>query len=79
MLHTGVFPDVLKIARVTPIYKKDDETNFSNYQPISLLPAISKLFEKVIFSQIYNFFHREKLSLEINMALGINILQNLQQ
>ncbi len=61
MLHTGVFPDVLKIARVTPIYKKDDETNFSNYQPISLLPAISKLFEKVIFSQTYNFFYREKL------------------
>ncbi len=64
MLHTGVFPDLLNIARVTPIYKKDDETNFSNYQPISLLPAISKYFQKVIFSQTYDFFHKEKLFYE---------------
>ncbi len=33
MLHTGVFPDLLKTASFTPIYKKD-ETNFSNYRPI---------------------------------------------
>ncbi len=61
MLHTGIFPDLLKIANVTPIFKKDDETIFSNYRPILLLPVISKLFEKVIFSQTYDFFQKEKL------------------
>ncbi len=60
LLHTGVFPDLLKITRVTHIYKKDDKTNFSNYRPISLLPAVSNIFE-VIFSQTYEFFHKEKL------------------
>ncbi len=55
-----IFPDLLKIAKVTPVHKKDDETNFSNYRPISLLPAISKIFEKVIFIQTYDFFNKEK-------------------
>ncbi len=61
MLNTGIFPDKLKIAKIIPIYKKDDETLFNNYRPISLLPAISKIFEKVIFMQIYQFFQENKL------------------
>ncbi len=38
------------------IHKKDDETLFINYSPISLLPSISKMFEKVIFNQLYQHF-----------------------
>ncbi len=52
MLNTGIFPDKLKIVKIIPILKKD-ETLFTNYRPISLLPAISKIFEKVIFKQLY--------------------------
>ncbi len=51
MLNTGIFPDLLKIAKISPIYKKDDEIQFSNYRPISLPPAISKIFENVISTQ----------------------------
>jgi len=61
MLHTGIFPDKLKIAKIIPLHKKDDETLLNNYRPISLLPAISKIFEKVIFKQIYHFFQEKKL------------------
>ncbi len=61
MLNTGIFPDQLKLAKVCPIYKKDDEKLFTNYRPISLLPAISKVFEKVIFKQLYDFFQTNKL------------------
>ena len=61
ILNTGLFPDKLKIARVKPLYKKDDDHLFNNYRPISLLPAISKIFEKVIFIQLYAYFANNKL------------------
>ena len=40
IIHTGEFPRPLKIARVKPLFKKGDETSFSNYRPISMLPSI---------------------------------------
>ena len=49
-LSTGVFPESLKIAKVIPVFKADDPTLFSNYRPISILPAFSKLFEKVMYN-----------------------------
>ena len=55
-LTTGIFPQKLKIAKVIPIYKKDDIHFLNNYRPISLLPAISKVFEKVVHKQIINYF-----------------------
>ena len=61
MLTTGIFPDKLKIAKIIPLHKKDEETLFTNYRPISLLPALSKIFEKVIFKQIYKFFQEKNL------------------
>jgi hypothetical protein len=60
-LNTGIFPDNLKIAKVIPLYKKDDEMIFSNYRPISLLPAISEFFERIMFNQLYNYFQTHKL------------------
>ena len=60
-LVTGIFPNKLKIAKVLPLFKKEDHTVMDNYRPISLLTAISKLFEKVVFSQLYDFFHHNNL------------------
>ena len=56
ILKTGVFPSQLKIAKVIPIFKKDDNKMFNNYRPIALLPVLSKVVEQVISSQINNFF-----------------------
>jgi hypothetical protein len=56
MINTGIFPDKLKIGKIIPVYKKDDETQFTNYRPISLLPTISKIFERILFKQLYKFF-----------------------
>ena len=42
-------------------FKKDDPTIFSNYRPISLLPAVSKVFEKAVFAQVYSFLQENKL------------------
>ena len=40
MMASGLFPDALKVSKVIPLYKKDDESNLSNYRPIALLPSI---------------------------------------
>ena len=55
-LNSGIFPDKLKIAKVIPIFKKGDSTQFTNYRPISILPVISKVLEKIIYKQLYWFF-----------------------
>ena len=52
------FPDILKLADITPSYKKGDVTDKNNYRPISLLPAISKVFEKLYYTQISNHMER---------------------
>ena len=53
----SVFPSDLKYA-VTPRYKKDDNTYKENYRPISILPTISKIFERLMFQQIKSFVSR---------------------
>ena len=61
MLRVGIFPDLLKISKVVPVYKKDNNTNLSNYSPISLLPSMSKIFEKVILEQLFTYLEDNNL------------------
>ena len=61
-LLTGIFPDLLKIAKVKPLFKRGDACQLNNYRPISLLPTISKVFERVIYSQLYTYFSENNLS-----------------
>ena len=56
-LETGIFPSKLKTAKVIPILKRGDEIIFYNYRAISILPSISKVFERIICNQIHNYFH----------------------
>ena len=60
-LSTGIFPDKLKIAKVVPVFKKENPHMTGNYRPISLLPVISKVFEKIVFSQLYKYFNDNNL------------------
>ena len=52
-LVTSQFPDSWKLARVTPIFKEGDKTEKSNYRPISVLPVISRLCERLVANQLY--------------------------
>ena len=55
-LKAGCYPEELKIGRLVPIYKKGDSMLITNYRPISILPLLNKVFEKIIYSRIENFF-----------------------
>ncbi len=56
LMKAGIFPDELKTAKVTPIYKKGNEEHLENYRPVSILPIFGKIFEKLIYSRLYSFF-----------------------
>ena len=53
--YHGNFPSKLKLARVIPLYKSGDIADMNNYRPISVLPSLSKLFEKIVYAQIYEY------------------------
>ena len=54
ILETGIFPAQWKRANVTPVHKKDDKQIIKNYRPISLLPVFAKVYERIIFMNLYN-------------------------
>ena len=60
-LETSQFPDCWKNARITLIFKEGDRAERSNYRPISVLPVISRLFEKLVFNQLYEYLVKNKL------------------
>ena len=55
-ISSGTFPDILKKSVVKPIYKSGDKHQVVNYRPISILPVISKILEKIIHERLYKFF-----------------------
>ena len=52
---TGIVPNKLKIAKVIPIYKNENPELFANYRPISILPSISKILERLMYNRLHNF------------------------
>ena len=55
-IDTAIFPDEWKLAKVTPIHKKNEKNDPCNYRPISVIPTIAKVFERLIFNQVYEYF-----------------------
>lgn len=60
-IKEGVFPDLLKIAKVTPIFKSDDTSSLGNYRPISVLPVFSKILERIMYNRTYNYLRKNDL------------------
>lgn len=63
-LKTGIFPDALKKAKIVPLLKSGNRSDIKNYRPISILPACSKVFEKIITSRLVTFFENNSLLID---------------
>ena len=59
-LSSGIIPEQLKFSLITPIYKSEDETSFSNYRP-SCSPMLSKLLEKLMYKRLINFIEKHRI------------------
>ena len=60
-MNEGSFPAMWKEANVQPVHKKESRQLKTQYRPISLLPICSKIFEKIIFDQMYEFLNSNNL------------------
>ena len=60
-LVSGVFPDDWKCARVTPLCKQGEPSDFNNYRPNSFISVIPKVFERIIYDQLYNVLTNEDI------------------
>ena len=64
ILEEGVFPDNWKKSNVVPIHKKDSKNLIKNYCPTSLLPIFRKVFERIMFNSLFNYFIQSKLFID---------------
>jgi hypothetical protein len=62
-LSSGIYPTRLKLSVEKPAFKNADKLNISNYRPISILTASSKVFKKVIYARLYQHLSQNKILL----------------
>ena len=55
-IGTKTYLDDFKVAKVTPVYKSGDKDDVNNYRPISIIPTIARVFEKLMYNQLYQYF-----------------------
>ena len=60
-LFHGIVPSGAKTARIIPIYKTGDKNNINNYRPISILPSLSKIYEKVVHSRLNGYLSKHSI------------------
>ena len=72
-ISQGKFPDALKNAKVVPIHKDDSRLEMSNYRPISLLPTLSKIFEKLMYARLISFFSKHEILYENQFGFQSNM------
>jgi len=81
----GDFPDLLKIAKICPIYKAGEVSNISNYRPISVLPSFSKVFEKLVYNRLTNYLtkcsilYKHQYGFRSNHSTSLAILEMIDK
>ena len=73
-ISSGIVPTEWKLARVTPIFKKGKRQDINNYRPISMIPAVTKVFERTIFDQLFKYLNDNDLL--VNCQSGFRSLHS---
>ena len=60
-LQSGIVPDDLKVAKVVPLFKSGDKDVITNYRPVSILPCISKIYEKVVYHRLISYLDKYEI------------------
>ena len=68
----GLFPKIFKTVKVIPIFKSGNKKHIQNYRPISLLPSLSKVLEKLIKNHLMNFFGKYEIIYDYQFGLKEN-------
>ena len=77
-MKTSTFPSIWKLAHVTPLFKKGDRHNTGNYRPISLLSILSKVLERCVFDQVFEYFTENNIISKVQAAYIKNSGTELQ-
>ena len=72
-LHVCEFPDTMKLADVSSLYKKNDNLKKDNYRPVSVLPSLSKIYERVMGQQLSDFFWQNLLCFSVSFQKDIQL------
>ena len=76
-LLQGEFPNLLKVGKIIPIFKKNEKTDPKNYRPVTILPCISKIIERLMYNRLYQFFFEN--SIICNNQYGFQKNKSTQQ
>ena len=74
-ISSAIVPIKWKLATVTPVFKKGARKDVNNYRPISIIPAVVKIFERMIYNQLYSYLNDNYLS--ANCQYGVRPLNSI--
>ena len=72
-LSSSTFPTAFKYADVKPVFTKDDKTDKENYRPINILPTLSKVYERLVYNQMYPYFDKLFSKFQCGFRKGFNV------
>lgn len=77
-IRLGTYPSKQKFAKITPVFKSDDDTDTNNYRPISLLSNFNRVFEKIICNRLTRYIKNTNFCIPHNTAFVRGIQPNTQ-